>query len=274
MKSIVFTIVLSLCSFAFAESKDRVVNTFAVDVVHASGGNFEWEEIVGGVNRYLWQSTGTDGVFQVSFEVTGSIDIQFMHITGVEIYATHGGTAPTLAVGDVTFTDGYYVIRGDNTTGSVIQFQTPGASPFSGIEPLPLWTSIITAKTDVHWENRDGQIVYEFTGGGVNSSMYGQLSNSTGAVSEQEGYWYGAVTTYSMTFPAETETGAVSIDKGTSYVSAGYNSINGYSEDPFRIVFTFGAPPADPLPEDLDGDGIVGLSDLLILIAAWGSTAP
>jgi len=126
----------------------------------------------------------------------------------------------------------------------------------------------------VHWEIRDGQIVYEFTGGGVGSSMYGQLSNSTGAVSEQEGYWYGAVTTYSMTFPAETETGLVSINAGTSFVYAGNDLANAYSEDPFRVVFTFGAPPVDPLPEDLNGDGVVNLADLLQLIAAWGSTSP
>lgn len=67
-----------------AGSKERIVNTFALDVVHVSGGGFDWEEMGGGVNRYLWAYAGTDAVFQVSFEVTGSIDIDFMNITGAE----------------------------------------------------------------------------------------------------------------------------------------------------------------------------------------------
>jgi hypothetical protein len=274
MKSIVFTIVLSLCSFAVADSKDRVVNTFAVDVVHVSGGTFIWEELGGGENSYTWVSVGTEGVFQVSFEVTGAIDIEFLGIDGVEIYATNGGVVPTLSVGAVTFTEGYYVIRADNTVESIIVFETPGASPFRSVELLPLWTSINTVNSDVHWEIRDGQIVYEFTGGGDGSAMYGELSNSTGTdPSEQEGYWYGPVTAMLMLFPPETETGVVTVGDSAT-IEAGDTILNSHSDDPFRVVFIFGEEPVDPLPEDLDGDGIVGLSDLLALIAAWGSTAP
>jgi hypothetical protein len=30
----------------------------------------------------------------------------------------------------------------------------------------------------------------------------------------------------------------------------------------------------NPLPEDLNGDGVVNVHDLLLLIAAWGATSP
>jgi len=273
MKSIVFTIVLALCSYASADANDRGVNTFAVDVVHVSGGIFYWQELGGGENRYYWNNDAEDDVFQVSFEVEGSIDIEFFSVTGLNVYATNGGVVPTLAIGDVTFSDGYYVLQGDNTVASSIEFHTPGASPLRG-STLPLWLEINTAESDAHWEIRDGNIVYEFTGGGDQSSFYGELSNSTGAISDQEGYGYGPMWTSGMTFPGETDRGAVVIDTGTSYVLAGPWTQTSFSEDPYRVVFEFGDSGTDPLPEDLDGDGVVGLSDLLQLIAAWDSTTP
>ena len=33
-------------------------------------------------------------------------------------------------------------------------------------------------------------------------------------------------------------------------------------------------PPPPPLSPDLDGDGLVGISDLLLLLANWGSDDP
>ena len=273
MKSIFVTIVLALCSTALAESKDRGISAFAVKVVHVSGGSFSWQELGDGVNRYYWDNDGEDDVFQVAFEVEGSIDIEFFSFTGLNVYATNGGVAPTITNGNVTFTEGYYVLQGDNTIASSIEFHTPGVSPLRG-GMLPLWLEINAVESDSHWEIRDGSIVYEFTGGGVGSTFYGELSNSTGAVSDQEGYWYGPMWTSGITLPSETYRGSVVIDTGTSTVLAGSWTETSFSEDSYRVVFEIGNTAVSTLPEDINGDGIVDLDDLLALLAAWGSTSP
>jgi len=41
--------------------------------------------------------------------------------------------------------------------------------------------------------------------------------------------------------------------------------------DDFCLVRQGGPPPC---PGDLDGDGLVGTTDLLALLAAWGSSGP
>jgi len=248
-------------------------NVFNVNMVHASGGSFTWAEKGSGVNGYIFEPDCDSNIFQMTFEVTGSIDIEIVANYGLAVHAIHGGPAPTLAIGDVTFPEGFYVLSYDGTAAPGFEFITPGASAFSSSAD-PLWLEIGSTNADVHWQHRNNQVVYEFTGGGVGSAVYGNLVNSTGYVSEQEGYWYGGVTPYDITLPAEAELGLLAIDAGYSYIYCGDQFPSGYSEDPYRVIFVFGEEEAEPLPEDINGDGVVDLDDLLELIAAWGSTSP
>ena len=39
----------------------------------------------------------------------------------------------------------------------------------------------------------------------------------------------------------------------------------------FALILSGTTPPDEPCPADLDGDGSVGISDLLALLAAWGT---
>ncbi len=57
----------------------------------------------------------------------------------------------------------------------------------------------------------------------------------------------------------------------TAYVSVGYR-INFESKGTYWAdqVIIDGVPP-QPVPGDLDGDGVVGVTDLLLLLGAWGA---
>ena len=63
-------------------------------------------------------------------------------------------------------------------------------------------------------------------------------------------------------------------EQGGAVIPSGLSSIECVGT--YRLVFTFGdaAVVEDPLPEDINGDGVVDIEDLLMLIAAWGSTSP
>ena len=125
------------------------------------------------------------------------------------------------------------------------------------------------SQADVHWQHRDGQVVYEFTGKSV-SYFTGTLNHNSGP-SDEECFWYGSVSSSDITPPTEAQQGGATFPLGSSTIEAGYFVD---ASKPYRLVLSFGEAAADPLPEDINGDGIVGLADLLQLIAAWGSTTP
>ena len=181
------------------------------------------------------------------------------------MHAISGGPAPTLAIGDVTFTDGYYVFSNAGVEMDDVVITTPGVSPFTTSDG-PLWTEINTSHSDIHWQHRNGQLVYEFTGKSYDAEFWGILNHSSGP-SDEECFWFGSISSADITLPTEAEQGGATIP-------AGLSSINGGGLEPYRLVFSFGEEEADPLPEDINGDGVVDLEDLLAIIAAWGSTSP
>ena len=173
-----------------------------------------------------------------------------------------GGPAPSFISGTVTFPEGHYVIT-MNTAPNQLHFVTPGASSLRGSD-TPLWNYIYSQVGDVHWQHRNNQLVYEFTSGAL-STFSATLNNSSDTT--EECFWYGGITPLGIVLPTEGEQGGAVIPSGISHI---------YGDGIYRLVFTFGdaAVVEDPLPEDLNGDGVVGLADLLMIIAAWGATSP
>lgn len=94
---------------------------------------------------------------------------------------------------------------------------------------------------------------------------------STGAVYlEGEGEVFlglvGDVTCATLTLPASGEEGIVSVPAGAHTIAlAGYGML-WFPED--------GDGGGSDFPEDVSGDGVVDVTDLLAIIAAWGATSP
>jgi plastocyanin len=77
----------------------------------------------------------------------------------------------------------------------------------------------------------------------------------------------GNVTSATLALPPLGEEAMVTIPSGLHTVSF---------EEFSLLTFNIGGGADDGggLPEDIDGDGVVGVNDLLAVIAAWGSTSP
>jgi plastocyanin len=238
-------------------------NAYALKMLHASGGIFEWNELGGGSNSWDFVASTNTSQFSMEFVIDGEIEFTDVVVSGVaDVYTISGGPAPSFISGTVTFPEGHYVIT-MNTAPNQLHFVTPGASSLRGSD-TPLWNYIYSQVGDVHWQHRNNQLVYEFTSGAL-STFSATLNNSSDTT--EECFWYGGITPLGIVLPTEGEQGGAVIPSGISHI---------YGDGIYRLVFTFGdaAVVEDPLPEDLNGDGVVGLADLLMIIAAWGATSP
>jgi len=205
----------------------------------------------------------------MAFVIEGSVEFDFLSTAGLGVYAISGGPAPTLEGGDGIFPAGHYVLSYDRSKGAAgFIFVTPGVSLFTTGDD-PLWTQLEVSSASVHWQQRNGQLEYEFTGN--QSSEFWGLLNHTAGPSDEECFWYGSVSSIDITLPTEGEQGVAVFPSGNLSIEAG---LYVDPEKPFRLVLTFGEEAVNPLPEDINGDGVVDVADLLLLIAAWGSTSP
>lgn len=266
MKSLITVVAaLAISSGSLCFAADRGANVYNLQMLHSSGGYFYWQEIGSGVNSFEFVQFNDSNIFEMAFVIEGSVDISLGDIVGLEVHAISGGPAPILATGNVTFTDGYYVFSNEGSGFADFSITTPGVSPFRTSDH-PLWNWINVSNADVHWQHRNGQLVYEFSGH-QHSSLYAELNHSSGP-SDEECFWFGSIASTDIIFPTEAEQGGATIPAGISNIYGGGGS------EPFRLVLSFGEEAADPLPEDINGDGVVDIEDLLMLIAAWGSTSP
>jgi hypothetical protein len=232
-------------------------------MLHTSGGIFEWAELGGGSNSWDFVASTNTSQFSMEFVIEGEIEFTDVYVYGVaEVYTISGGPAPSFSTGTVTFPEGHYVITMSGFLYPQVYFVTPGASSLRGSD-TPLWNSILSDGGDVHWQHRNNQLVYEFTSAGSPNNFTATLNNASETT--EECFWYGGVSSASIVLPTEGEQGGAVIPSGLNYITA---------LSTYRLVFTFGDAAEDPLPEDLNGDGVVGIADLLQLIAAWGATAP
>ena len=267
MKSLITVVAaLSISSGSLCFAADRGANVYNLQMLHSSGGYFSWQEMGSGVNEFAFYSYSYSDTFEMAFVIEGSVDINLGAIDGLAVHAISGGPAPALVTGDVTFTDGYYVFSNEGTSADYFEITTPGVSPFTTSDE-PLWLEINTYSSDIHWQHRNGQLVYEFTGTTNVANFWGNLNHSSGP-SDEECFWFGSIGSSSIILPTEAEQGGATIPAGTSYIHGGLSDV------PYRLVLSFGEAAADPLPEDINGDGVVNVEDLLMLIAAWGSTSP
>ena len=266
MKSLITVVAaLAISSGSLCYAADRGANVYNLQMLHSSGGEFSWREMGAGENLFEFRCYDNSNTFEMAMVIEGSVDIHLGNIDALQVNVISGGPAPILAShGDVTFTDGYYVFSYDGSGYGRFEITTPGVSPFTTSDE-PLWTDIDIVDADVHWQHRNGQLVYEFTGKG-GSYLAAALSHSSGP-SDEECFWFGSIASTDITFPTEAEQGGATIPAGESTIVGG-------GSEPFRLVLSFGEEAADPLPEDINGDGVVDLEDLLMLIAAWGSTSP
>ena len=266
MKSLITVVVaLAISSGSLCFAADSRANVYNLQMLHSSGGEFHWQEMGSGENLFEFLSNDSSNTFEMAFVIEGSVDIHFGNINALQVNVISGGPAPILSShGDVTFTNGYYVFSYDGSTYGRFEITTPGASPFT-TSGEPLWTDIDIVDADVHWQHRNGQLVYEFTG--KESGYFSATLNHSSGPSDEECFWFGSIASTDITFPTEAEQGGATIPAGASHIVGG-------GSEPFRLVLSFGEEEADPLPEDINGDGVVNVEDLLLLIAAWGSTSP
>jgi plastocyanin len=76
----------------------------------------------------------------------------------------------------------------------------------------------------------------------------------------------GDVTSATLTLPASGDEGIVTVPAGTHIIElAGYGML---------WVLEDGDGGGSDFPEDVSGDGVVDVTDLLAIIAAWGATSP
>ena len=240
-------------------------NAYALKMLHTSGGNFGWYELGGGSNEWIFQASTSTSQFSMEFVIDGEIEFTDVYVVGdAEVYTISGGPAPSFSSGTVTFPEGHYVITMGGTAFSEVNFVTPGASSLRGSD-TPLWNAISSTEGTVHWQHRNNQLVYEFTSAGDPGWLQATLNNASETT--EECFWYGDVSSATIVLPTEGE-------QGGAVIPSGLSSIEGVGT--YRLVFTFGdaAVVEDPLPEDINGDGVVDIEDLLMLIAAWGSTSP
>jgi hypothetical protein len=83
----------------------------------------------------------------------------------------------------------------------------------------------------------------------------------------------GNVTCSTLTIPADGSEGDVEMPVGTHVIE-----LNGDGTGMGVLVLEMGGDDdgggGDSLPEDVNGDGVVDVSDLLAIISAWGATSP
>jgi plastocyanin len=83
----------------------------------------------------------------------------------------------------------------------------------------------------------------------------------------------GNVTCSTLTIPTDGSEGDVEMPVGTHVIE-----LNGDGSGMGVLVLEMGGDDdgggGDSLPEDVNGDGVVDVSDLLALISAWGATSP
>ena len=266
MKSLITVVAaLAISSGSLCFAADRGANVYNLQMLHSSGGYFSWSEMGSGENLFEFASTTQSDTFEMAFVIEGSVDIELGNTHGLLVHVISGGPAPILAShSDVTFADGYYVFSNDGFGLQDFRITTPGVSPFTTSDH-PLWNYINVGNADVHWQHRNGQLVYEFTG--KESGYFSATLNHSSGPSDEECFWFGSIASTDIIFPTEAEQGGATIPAGISYIVGG-------GSEPFRLVLSFGEEAADPLPEDINGDGVVNVEDLLMLIAAWGTTSP
>jgi hypothetical protein len=109
------------------------------------------------------------------------------------------------------------------------------------------------------------------------ASEYGVISMEI-SVEQDEVMQMTAVANVScatLTIPTNGEEGEVEIPAGTHFIVIG----GGYVDTPAEMGMLImqmgdGDSGGGSMPEDVNGDGVVDVSDLLAIIAAWGQTSP
>ncbi|MCH2136827.1 MAG: plastocyanin/azurin family copper-binding protein [Phycisphaerales bacterium] len=234
--------------------------TYAVRMFDCTG-SLEWSATSDGGSSWQWggSSSADSQIFQLALEVWGSLEIEVLSATGMSCY-TVGGSTSGISTGTMTLTSGYHVITSASASYASIGFQLPGGSP-AGPSSAPLWDEI-SIHGSAHWEDRDGRVHYEFTGDYPGLHQFiGVLNAASEGTADM--FWYGSLGSVGITLSSEAEEGSVVVPAGTSELMDAGTGM-------FHLRIALGDPPADPCPSDIDGDGTVGINDLLELIGAWG----
>ena len=114
----------------------------------------------------------------------------------------------------------------------------------------------------MEWKGIEGRLQYRFLGNNEASTLYADL-HQPGGTGDIQVSWIGDTTCSSLSMPAELTDDAVSVSAGHHYFQAGTSG-----DGPWTLHVSMGRETCD---EDLNGDGQVNISDLFIMLAAWGS---
>ena len=82
------------------------------------------------------------------------------------------------------------------------------------------------------------------------------------------------VTSTTLTLPASGEEANVVVPIGTHTINIGFINTNPPGMGMLIMQMGDGDGGGDSLPEDVNGDGVVDVSDLLAIISVWGATSP
>lgn len=188
-------------------------------------------------------------------------DIEVTVIASGDVYLHDASAGTSVPIGSSTYTllDGQkYMFHGSDTFDFSLTWPEQGDEEGMGM-------SIIGYNVTIHSSSSDGDNV-SFRAPG-NGEMVLTL---TAEVDMQVPMAVIAnVTSPTLTLPASGEEADVDVPVGTHTIE-----LNGDGTGMGMLLMQMGDGDDGGLPEDVNGDGVVDVSDLLAIISAWGSTSP
>ena len=186
----------------------------------------------------------------VDIEVVGSVDAHMLQVST--------GTDTVLSTGSYTLTAGErYLFHGDTIGKNYLNFLI--SWPETGSED----------DIEMSQVNLSGQGSINSSGDSLalhaaNSGSYGSLVFNADVAGEIFLGVLGDVTCSTLTLPPSGEEGTITVPAGTHTIAVTGLGMLWIPDD----------GDGGGLPEDVDGDGVVGVGDLLAIIAVWGATSP
>jgi plastocyanin len=258
------------------------IGRMVIGIVDSSNCNFIFDESVSGMASMSFgyqaccaTSTNVGGNFLLGVEVEEadvqvSISANLIGNAELEVFNASSGTTSPVSTGLMTL----YAGQKYAFTGSV------GAYNFTD-DPEYFF--------EIAWPESDDGMEMNLHGIGGNSvsssgdnsmfraSEYGMFTMEI--VAEQDEFMrlagIGNVSCSTLTIPTNGDEGEVLIPAGSHLIVIGGGNVDIPAEMGMLLMVDSNGDNGGPcLPEDVSGDGVVDVTDLLMIISAWGQTCP
>ena len=203
------------------------------------------------VSSFAWGVEIEDGDIEVTVSSFGEV---FLHDASA-------GTSSPCPSGTYTLLDGQkYMFHGSFVFGFYLTWPEQGDEEGMGM-------SIVGYNVTIHSSSSDGDNV-SFRAPGTGEMVMTLTAEEDMQVPMAV---IANVTSPTLTLPASGEEADVEVPVGTHTIE-----LNGDGTGMGMLLMQMGDGDdgGDSLPEDVNGDGVVDVSDLLAVIAAWGATSP